>query len=153
MASMPFEFRGHCSSCHHEWEGLLFSSAIAGPLDCLRPETYSTYYCGRCCRGLLVSRELDRNSWQPWLADKSHAIRRCALLKQACEKISAILSSARTSYVPVQIDIGSVTCPTCREEMPPGSIDTVSLVCPHCGSHAGRCLEIHSHVILENDSA
>ncbi len=144
---MAGEFRGRCSDCGHAWDALEFGYSAAD-IDYLKPETYNCYFCPRCCDHLDVPRRVDRNCWQHWLAGHTVEVERSALLKLACDKILSTLSKVRTSYIPVEINIEPVQCPTCGENMGLGSIDNSPIICPRCGSRTARSQGIHAFVVV-----
>ena len=109
-------FRGCCPDCGHEWEAVELSFSC-GSIKYLEPETYRTYFCSRCFVHLYVPRDLDRNTWLRWLTGSAREIAECPLLKRAHERIARILAEARSGYVPVSVDIGTILCPDCSEPM------------------------------------
>jgi hypothetical protein len=149
---MPGEFRGRCVDCGHEWEALEYGYC-AGCIDYQKPETYHCYFCPKCCVHLYVPRLVDANSWHRWLAANADNVRDFAILRLACEKLSAILSSRRTIYAPTEIDIGPLNCLECNEPMQLGTIGNSSLVCPNCGSRTARALGIHAIVTVRTEPA
>lgn len=144
---MPWEFRGQCSDCGHEWVAVE-SFFRAGDIDFKTPGTHRSYFCPKCCDQLSVPCLVDANSWRRWLTAHAIDVRNSALLKLACDGISAILSGVRTIYSPTLIDIGPLHCPECNERMNPGSVDEGPILCPACGSRTARSLGAYAHVII-----
>jgi hypothetical protein len=62
------------------------------------------------------------------------------LLFQACERVSGILAETRSSYVPVPIDIGTMTCLGCNNPMETGCLANSLSVCPQCHSQSARSI-------------
>lgn len=160
---MAFSFHGSCRECGHEWDGLgrVFE---CGQVELSRPEAHGSYVCPRCFVQLHVPHEMSRASYLRWVYENAselyrsplmfhaseHGVRvseesiaviaRSPLLFKACKRVARILAGARSRYVPVPIDIGSMTCPSCCERMIFGDIDSATLICPHCESRSARSL-------------
>jgi hypothetical protein len=169
---MPSRFRGYCSDCGHGWEGIRWW-IDCGPLDFGRPETYQCYCCPRCLVDLCVARRLSRSSWLRWVSENAseltrsplnfsacelgvrvdlHALKvisRSPLLFEACERVSRILAATRSRYLPVPIDIGTLTCPDCRDPMTTGRLETRYMICPRCEGQSARSIgEHHDEIVL-----
>jgi len=160
---MPSQLRGHCLDCGHDWDGLQWWIAC-GPVDILKPESYRSYFCPRCFVDLCVPRRVTRSAWLRWISENAsemtrsplrlgccelgvwidsqalQVISRSPLLFQACERVSGNLVGTRSSYVPVPIDIGMMTCPGCDNPMETGCLESSLSVCPQCKSQAGRSI-------------
>jgi hypothetical protein len=161
-------FRGYCLDCGHQWDWLR-SRIACGYIDFQKPETYRSYFCQRCLLDLLVPRRLSRSSWLRWVAENAseltrsplaftacelgvrvdrqalEVITRSPLLFRACEIVAGILAGARSSYIPVSIDFGSIECPKCGDQMTIGDLDTNPMVCPACESRSTRSINGHAH--------
>jgi hypothetical protein len=173
---MPSQLRGHCLDCGHDWDGLQWWIAC-GPVDIQEPESYRSYYCPRCFIDLCVPRRLTRSSWLRWIAENAwemtrtplqlgacelgvwidsralQVISRSPLLFQACEKVSGILAESRSSYVPVPVDVGTMTCPDCDNPMEVGCLESSLSVCPQCNSQSARSIGgLYSESLLVNYS-
>jgi hypothetical protein len=158
---MPMIYRGYCPECGHEWDGLR-RSVVCGHIDFQKPETYRSYSCPRCVVDLYVPRRLTRSAWVRWVSENASeltrsplrfaacelgvrvdqqalgVIARSPLLFRACERVASILAQARSRYVAVSIDIGTMACPDCGDPLTVGDPDTVHSVCPECESRAAR---------------
>jgi hypothetical protein len=167
---MPSRFRGHCLDCKHEWDGLRWW-IDCGPIDVRNPETYRCHFCPRCFVDLSVPRQLSRSSWLRWITQNAsemtrsplvlsacelgvridlralEVISRSPLLFEACERVSRILAAARSRYVPIPIDIGSMPCPDCGDPMTNGCIQSNVLFCPRCKNQSARSIGEHHHEI------
>jgi hypothetical protein len=160
---MPSQLRGHCLDCGHDWDGLQWWLAC-GPVDILKPESYRRYFCPRCFVDLCVPRWLSRSAWLRWISENAsemtraplqlgacelgvwidsqalQVISRSPLLFHACEKVSGILAESRSSYVPVPIDVGMMSCPGCDNPMETGCLESGLSVCPKCNSQSARSI-------------
>jgi hypothetical protein len=67
-------------------------------------------------------------------------IARSPLLFGACERVARILATGQSRYLPVAIDIGTMTCTDCRDPMLEGDIKRNALVCPQCESRSARSI-------------
>ncbi len=169
---MASRFRGHCLDCGHEWHGLA-RRLDCGPIDFQTPATYRCYSCARCCVDLYVPRRLSRSSWLRWVTENASeltrspllfracelgvrvdvqalgVISRSPLLSRACERVSCILAGMRSRYEPAPIDIGTIECPDCGDELAIGCLETSFLVCPDCESQSARAIgEQHPELVL-----
>jgi hypothetical protein len=160
---MPAHLRGHCLDCGHDWDGHHWWIAC-GPVDFRQPESYRCYFCPRCAIDLCVPRRLTRSSWLRWISENAseltrsplllracelgvwidlqalQVISRSPLLFQACERVSGILAGTGSSYLPVPIDIGMMTCPGCCNLMEIGCLQSSLSVCPQCESQSARTI-------------
>jgi hypothetical protein len=148
---MPAMFRGRCPDCEHEWEAVSLSFTC-GSYDFPDQEVYRRYFCSRCFVHLNVPRVLDRNSWLNSIAGNARQIAECPLLNKTHERIAMRFAEARSRYVPISIDIGTLSCPNCREPMAPGDIDSNPLSCPRCQRQSARSLGVVSLVSLYRES-
>ncbi len=152
---MLFRFRGECLACGHEWNGLR-RQIQCGPIDFEEPESFESYSCAKCVCDVYVPRLESRSSWLRWVRlnasemtrsplqlnacelgvtidlQQLEVIARSAILFQASERISCILSEARSKYLPTAIDVGPMNCPDCTEPLFRGELDAQLLVCPTC---------------------
>jgi hypothetical protein len=147
---MPAMFQGHCPDCGHDWEAVTVSY-LCGPIEYQAPETYRRYFCARCFAHLNVPRVVDRISWLNWIAGHAYQIAECPSLIIPHERIARALAESRSHYAPVIIDIGTIACPDCSEQMVVGDIDSNSLNCPRCANRSARSRGIRSMVTLRRD--
>jgi len=160
---MLFGFRNYCLDCGHQWDGFRYRIEC-GRIEFQQPDTYRWYFCQQCFLDLLVPRRLNRSSWLRWVSENAtelthsplhltacelgvtvdrralEVITRSPLLFRACELIAGILAGARSSNMPVSIDISSLECPKCGDQMTMGDSDTDPLVCPECESRSTRSI-------------
>ncbi len=158
---MSFSFRGCCVDCGHQWDGLC-RVYVCGQVDFQEPATHRCYLCPTCFVHLYVPRRLNRSSWLRWVHENASevtsspllfkacelgvrvdlqslaVIARSLLLFGACERVARILARERSRYLPVPIDIGTMSCAKCREPMLDGDIESNALVCPRCESRSAR---------------
>jgi len=133
-----------------------------GPVDFQETATYRCYFCARCFVHLYVSRQLNRSSYSRWVYENATevtssplllkacdlgvrvdlqslaVIARSPLLFEACERAAQILARERSRYLPVPIDIGTMTCTNCHDPMLDGDIEGNTLVCPQCARQSAR---------------
>jgi len=163
---MSFSFRGSCLDCGHQWDALC-RVYVCGQVDFQEPATYRCYFCPTCFVHLYVPRLLNRSSYLRWVYENASevtssplllkacdlgvrvdlrslaVIARSPLLFGACERVARILAGTRSRYLPVPIDIGTMTCANCRDLMLDGDIEGNGLVCPRCQSHSARSTGEH----------
>jgi hypothetical protein len=163
---MAFRFRGSCCDCGHMWDGL-WRVFECGRVDIQRPETYRCYICPKCFVHLYVPRQLSRAAYLRWVYENATEVSRSPLLFQACElgvrvleqslaviarspllfeaceRVARIVAGASSRYLPVSIDIGSMSCADCCDPMRVGDIATNPLICPRCESRSARSLGDH----------
>ena len=152
---MIFRFHGRCLDCGHEWDGLK-RRIVCGRLDQRDTDTCWCYQCAKCFVELYVPRQTSRSRWLRWVSQNASeltrwpleftacelgvrvdlqsldVISRSKLLFVACERVSIILAQARSPYVPVPIDIGTLECPDCGDPMAIRDHDADLLICPCC---------------------
>ena len=174
---MLFRFQGRCRECSHEWDGLRRRFAC-GQIDFFGHNAYWRYACSRCFVDLSVPRQLSRCAWLRWVSQNASeltrsplhftacelgvrvdlqsldVISRSPLLYRACERISSALAGARSRYLPVAIDVGTIECPDCGDSMTRGYQDARWLICPQCKNLTAESInERHAGIVLGDYSS
>ena len=67
---MRYRFRGQCSDCGHEWDGL-WRRMACGRIDFHDASTYRRYVCTRCEVELDVARFASRSGWLRWVSQNA----------------------------------------------------------------------------------
>jgi hypothetical protein len=153
--SMLFRFHGRCQDCGHEWEGLRRRLAC-GRIDLGDPDSYQLFRCATCFVELFLPRQLSRAGWLRWVSQNASeltgpplyftacelgvrvdmqsldVISRSPLLFRVCERVSSILAGTRSRYLPVPIDLGSLECPDCGDQITNHEGHADNVVCPEC---------------------
>ncbi len=133
---MGWGFRGKCSACDHEWEGLSVFAWV-GPvvpgldLDKMR-ENSNSWYCPRCYLSLSITRPTDRNSWRKWLeTDAARSQRRYAYQDGLLDKLDQAVGPGKP-YVPIIVEFHPGDCPQCHEPFEKSEEENPRLFCPQC---------------------